>query len=89
MRERILTELVARIGDGPFMGELDQPSMLDFAVFPQLVFGYMFGLEEQCSAANYHLAIKDWLKRVADHLPKNPVLAADRMQIKALSGAFA
>lgn len=89
MRERILTELVAHIGDGPFMGELDQPSMLDFAVFPQLVFGYMFGLEEQCSAANYHLAIKDWLKRVADHLPKNPVLAADRMQIKALSGAFA
>jgi glutathione S-transferase len=70
------------------MGELDQPSMLDFAVFPQLVFGYMFGLEERCSAANHHPAIKDWLRRVAKHLPKNPTLAADRMQIHALSSVF-
>lgn len=89
MRARILSELVEHIGDGPFMGELDQPTMLDFAVFPQLVFSYMFGLEEQCSAANYHPAIKSWLKRVAEHLPKNPTLAADKMQVNALSEALA
>jgi len=88
MRARIFSELVGHIGDGPFMGGLDQPTMLDFAVFPQLVFSYMFGLEEQLSAASYHPIIKDWLKRVAEHLPENPTLAADKMQINSLSEAL-
>jgi glutathione S-transferase len=66
MRERLFSELVGHIGDGPFMGGLDQPTMLDFAVFPQLVFSYMFGLEEQLSAASYPV-LKDWLARVSRH----------------------
>jgi glutathione S-transferase len=69
------------------MGGLDQPTMLDFAVFPQLVFGYMFGLEENLSAAN-HPVIKGWLKRVSEHLPKNPALAADKMQVHSLAEAL-
>jgi len=88
MRVRILSELVEHIGDGPYMGGLDQPTMLDFAVFPQLVFGYMFGLEETLSAAT-HPVIKDWLQRVSQHLPKNPTLAADKMQVNSLAEALA
>jgi glutathione S-transferase len=87
MQVRILSELVEHIGEGPYMGELNQPTMLDFAVFPQLVFNYMFGLEEELSAAK-HPVIKGWLKRVSQHLPNNPALAADKMQVNSLSGAL-
>jgi glutathione S-transferase len=87
MRVRLFSELVGHIGDGPFMGGLDQPTMLDFAVFPQLVFGYMFGLEEHLSAARYPV-LKAWLTRVSEHLPKNPTLAADEMQIHSLTEAL-
>ena len=88
MQVRIFSELVGHIGDGPYMGGLDQPSMLDLAVFPQLVFGYMFGLQENLVAA-MDPAVKKWLKRVSDHLPENPTLAADRMQVTSLAEALA
>ena len=87
MQVRIFSELVEHIGEGPYMGELNQPTMLDFAVFPQLVFNYMFGLEEELSAAK-HPVIKGWLKRVSQHLPNNPALAADKMQVNSLSEAL-
>jgi glutathione S-transferase len=87
MQVRILSELVEHIGEGPYMGGQNQPTMLDFAVFPQLVFNYMFGLEEELSAAK-HPVIKGWLKRVSQHLPNNPALAADKMQVNSLSEAL-
>ena len=87
MRVRIAAELRAHLGDGPFLGGLDQPTMLDLAVFPQLVWGFMFGLEETLSAAA-DPDIKEWLRRVAGYLPANPTLVADAMQIKALSAAL-
>lgn len=87
MQVRIFSELVAHLGDGPYLGGLDQPTMLDLAVFPQLVWGYMFGLEENLSAAR-HPAIKKWLSRVAEHLPNNPTLIADEMQIHPLAEAL-
>jgi len=87
MQVRILSELVEHIGEGPYMGGLNQPTMLDFAVFPQLVFNYMFGLEEELSAAK-HPVIKGWLKRVSQHLPNNPALAADKMQVNSLAEAL-
>ena len=87
MQDRIFSELVGHIGDGPYMGGLDQPTMLDFAVFPQLVFGYMFGLQESLSAA-MDPVVKGWLKRVSKHLPENPTLAADNMQVNSLADAL-
>lgn len=83
MQIRVGLELAAHIGDGPYMGGLENPTMLDLAVFPQLVFGFMFGLESRLSAAD-HPVIKAWLARVAKHLPANPTLAADWMQIEQL-----
>lgn len=88
MQQRIFGELLGHLGQGPYLGELDQPSMLDFAVFPQLVFGYLFGLEETLSAAA-HPAVKAWMQRVAAHLPDNPTLVADMMQVQSLSDALA
>lgn len=87
MQQRIFGELLSHIGNGPFIGEMAQPTMLDLAVFPQLVFGYMFGLEENLSAAA-HPVVKDWMKRVAQHLPDNPTLASDMMQVQSISDAL-
>ena len=86
-RLRIGLELAAHIGEGPYMGGLDHPTMLDLAVFPQLVFGFMFGLESRLGAAD-HPVIKAWLARVAKHLPANPTLEADWMQLQQLEEAL-
>ena len=88
MQIRIFTELLAHLGDGPYMGELDQPTILYFAIFPQLVWGYMFGLEDNLTAAR-HPVVKEWLKRAARDLPGNPTLVADDMQINSLVEALA
>ena len=87
MQMRIAGELVAHIGDGPYLGGLAQPTMLDLAVFPQLVWGYMFGLEERLSAAA-HPVVKAWLRRVAEHLPQNPVLAPDELQVQTIASGL-
>jgi len=87
MQIRIFTELLEHLGDGPYMGGLDQPTMLDFAIFPQLVWAYMFGLEEHLSAAG-HPIVKAWLRRVFEHLPDNPTLVADKMQVNSLAEAL-
>ena len=87
MQVRIALELADHIGEGPFMGGFDHPTMLDLAVYPQLVFGYMFGLEQRLSAAD-HPVIKAWLARVAKHLPANPTLVADWMQVARVEEAL-
>lgn len=88
MAMRIGMELAAHIGDGPFMGGFDAPTMLDLAVFPQVVFGAMFGLEDQMSAAR-HPVIRGWIERMAAHLPENPTLVADEMRVKSIPEALA
>lgn len=87
MQIRIFSELLQHLGKGPYLGEMNQPTMLDFAVFPQLVFGYMFGLEENLLAAT-HPDVKSWLKRVTGHLPANPTLAANFLQVNPLAEAL-
>ncbi|MEP0393150.1 MAG: glutathione S-transferase family protein [Erythrobacter sp.] len=87
MQMRIAMELVAHIGEGPFLGGFAKPTMLDLAVFPQLVWSYMFGLEEQLSAAA-HPAIKAWLQRVSEYLPPNPTLVSDKMLVNSLQSGL-
>ena len=84
MQIRIGMELAAHIGEGPYMGGMAHPTMLDLAVFPQLIWGYMFGLESRLSAAA-HPVIKAWMIRMADHLPRNPTLVSDEMLVNPLS----
>ncbi|MEM8773115.1 MAG: glutathione S-transferase family protein [Pseudomonadota bacterium] len=87
MQMRIGAELAEHIGEGPFVGGLQAPTMLDLAIFPQLVFGYMFGLEKTLSAAR-HPTLKDWMKRVAEHLPPNPTLAVDALQLNTIASGL-
>jgi glutathione S-transferase len=87
MQIRVSLELAGHIGNGPFVGELDQPTMLDLAIFPQLVFGYMFGLENKLSAAA-HPVIKNWMIRMAEHLPDNPTLAFNEMMLNTINSGL-
>jgi len=50
--------------------------------------GYMFGLQEELTVAQ-HPVMKGWLKRMAQHLPDNPTLIADNMQINTLEEGLA
>lgn len=88
MTMRIGLELAGHIGQGPFIGGMDAPTMLDLAVFPQLVFPVMFGLEEHLSAGR-HPVIRAWIERMMAHLPENPTLVADTMQLTTISEALA
>lgn len=87
MQMRIFGELVSHLGNGPYFGEMKQPTMLDLAVFPQLVFGYMFGLEENLVAAA-HPAVNNWMRRMTNVLPANPTLVADMMQIHSIESGL-
>ena len=87
MRLRIFSEFLAHLGDGPYLGGFEQPTMLDMAIFPQMIFGYLFGLEETLSAAQ-HPAVRSWMQKVATHLPDNPTLIASHMQINRLEDAL-
>ena len=88
MQIRIAGELVEHIGNGPYLGSQEQPTMLDFAVFPQLVWGYMFGLSEHLTAAA-HPVVKAWLQRVAKHLPENPTVTPDFLQVRSIAEGLA
>lgn len=84
MAVRIGMELAAHIGEGPFIANMAAPTMLDLAIFPQLVFGFMFGLEDELSAAR-HPVIKAWMQRMAEYLPDNPTLASDDLLLRPFS----
>lgn len=86
MQMRLVGELIAHIGDGPFLGGMDRPTLADFSIWPQLVFGYMGGLEEHLSAAAVP-EIKAWLSAVYAHLPENPSTIPDFMVVGKLADA--
>lgn len=87
MTRRVGLELVRYIGRGPFIGGMQHPTMLDLAVFPQLVFSVMAGLEDSLQAAQ-HPVLKHWIAAMAEHLPNNPILINDDMVLKSLDEAL-
>jgi len=84
MDARIQAELKAHLGKGPFMGELESPTMLDLAVYPNIIWSYMFGVTRSLGMVQ-DPDIKSWLKRVAVYLPDNPSLTPDKMMIHTSS----
>ena len=83
MHARIAKELVSHLKEGPFLGGLEQPSLADFALYPQLVFGYMVGIEQDLLAA-MEPSLNKWLQNMKPHLPKNPLLVPDFMIVNEL-----
>ncbi len=87
MHVRLAEELAVHIGDGPYMGGLAQPSMLDLAVFPNVMWNYLVGIENEVVLAK-NLIVKSWLMRMSQHLPDYPSLTPDDMLVKSVAQAF-
>lgn len=88
LQARLFGELVGHLSEGPFLGGLDVPSLLDLSLFPSLVHGYLVGIQPELSAAQ-HPAVKAWLRRVAEYLPENPTPHHDEMLVRSLEKGLA
>lgn len=83
MQMRLGGEMFAHLGDGPFLGGSKSPTLVDFSLFPQLVFPYMAGLAHKITTDDIP-ALKTWRQNVAKHLPKNPILVPDEFIVSYL-----
>ena len=86
MQLRIGMELLEQLKEGPFFGGLEQPSLVDFAIYPQLVFNHMVGIEQDLKVAEIP-SVKQWLDNIRWHLPENPLLVPDFMIVSQLPPA--
>ncbi|MFK7899054.1 MAG: glutathione S-transferase family protein [Myxococcota bacterium] len=84
MRARLGQELLQHLGDGPYLGGLPNPSMVDLAIFPNIGFPFIVGLEDTPAFAHVP-KLRDWFLRVAEHLPENPVLVQDFLVVNSPS----
>ena len=83
MQQRVALELLEHLGEGPFFGGLDQPSLVDLAIYPQLVFNFMVGIEQNLKPSQVP-ALKQWLDNMRPYLPENPLLVPDFMIVSHL-----
>jgi len=87
MRGRVGIQLIENLKDGPFFGGRTEPSLVDFAIFPQLVFSYAIGIDDELLPAQIPV-VRGWLGRVLEYMPENPLLAPDYMIVNPLSQIF-
>lgn len=76
MQMRIGMEMLTHLGAGPYLGSSETPTLVDFALYPQLIFPLMAGLTDTVPSDAVP-QLKAWRQNVAKHLPKNPVLVPD------------
>ncbi len=76
MQMRLGMEMVRHLNRGPFLGGSDTPTLVDLALFPQLIFPYMAGLTDKIPTDAVP-QLKIWTRAVAKHLPRNPILVPD------------
>lgn len=86
METRYGLELIARLGDGPFLGGLAKPSMADLALFPNIAFSFMVGLADEPEVARV-APLMAWFNRLASLLPENPILVRDFFIVNPLKRA--
>ena len=84
MQARVSLQLIENLQGGPFFGGRKEPSLVDFAIFPQVVFYYMVGIEQQLELT-LEPTLNKWLNNMTPLLPANPLLVPDFMIINSLS----
>jgi len=84
MQARVALQLIENLQEGPFFGGRKEPSLVDFAIFPQVVFNYMVGIDQRLGLAR-DPSLKTWLDNIKPFLPKNPLLVPDYMIVNDLS----
>ena len=83
MNMRIGMEMIRHLGTGPFLGGSPTPTLADLSLFPQLVFPYMAGLTETIPT-DVAPPLQKWVRDVAEHLPKNPILVPNEFIVSYL-----
>lgn len=73
MHERVCREMREWLGRGPFMGELNRPSLADLAAYPQFIMPYLVGLQQDYLFLRVP-EVLGWMSRVQKWLPANPLL---------------
>ncbi len=84
MRARVGLQLIENLQNGPFFGGHSEPSLADFAIFPQLVFSFMVGIEDEVMVAQVP-ELRTWLETLREYLPDNPILVPDYMIVNPVS----
>ncbi len=83
MQMRLFLELVGHLGEGPFLGGMEKPSLADFAVYPQITFPYQVGLMNSLPPLE-HPTVGAWLRRMANILPKNAWCVNERFLVNEI-----
>lgn len=72
MRERLVSEFVAQLGEHAFLGGAT-PTLADLALFPTVVMPWLIGLE-RIEPWLENTTVQHWAMRVAQQLPEHPFL---------------
>jgi len=80
MQMRLGMEMIMHLGEGPFLGGSDVPTLADLSLYPQLAFPYMAGLADTMPT-DAAPPLKTWTRAVAKHLPRNPILVPDEFLV--------
>ena len=83
MQARVPLQLIENLQGGPFFGGRQEPSLVDFAIFPQVVFNYMVGLDEHLGLT-LEPSLNHWLNNMKPLMPENPLLVTNYMLVNDL-----
>ena len=83
MQARVPLQLIENLQGGPFFGGRQEPSLVDFAIFPQVVFNYMVGLDEHLGLT-LEPSLNHWLNNMKPLMPENPLLVSEYMVVNDL-----
>ena len=78
MLARVPLQLIENLQGGPFFGGRKEPSLVDFAIFPQVIFMYMVGIDQHLGLT-LEPSLNKWLNNMTPLMPKNPLLVPDFM----------
>ena len=82
-KRKLYDGFLARVGDGPFVGGRETPSLPDFSAYPQFALFYMTGFRgaEDILA---HPALMSWLARMRPYVDRTPPLVPDVVRSREL-----
>ena len=78
MNSRLQNEFITHLGDGPYLGNQANITLVDLSAFPIIMNGHFMGMKTKQSLKD-HPEILAWAKRVYTQLPQNPTLVADKL----------
>ena len=80
MYQRLLVELLAYLQEGPYLGGWSSHRWRTFSFIRNWRSIIWAGLDKELFGG-HEPAIRDWLQRVSDQLPANPILVPDFMLV--------